>query len=839
MIPWSFCWNNIRLRPLRFLLTVISIAGGVASIVAVVQATAATRNQLDSLHQAFSSRVAMQIVATDDEAFPLSDLPSLQDVPGVQLVVPTYRVFTLIYSGKQHIRAVATGVDLKQYQSLRDYEITTGRIAEGPEEVCLEAGAAERLNVHVGDDVQLRIRARRWLTPRTVTGIIKPRGLSSVEESASLFMSREAAGGLEQQAGDATSLLITLAPGADSDEVAAKIRPLLPAKLKVVNSSTSSDLSRPTEEIVNSGLNVAAGLSVVAAIFIVINTFQISIAERKRQLALLRIVGATIGQVRSSIYQEALLLGGVGTILGVGLGIALSRLLAQGVQTLFGLTESVPFGIRPGAILSGVIFGPLVTLVSVWSPARAACDLPPLQVLKSATAPNRMNRRRGSLLWAITTAICCAGFFLVRKMGIEPGWMAVFGIAMMLVSSTLFLPSLIRPGCELITRLIGWKFPVEFQLGKSQLLDNFGRTALTTAVMFVVSATSVSVGLTTLSVTSDVNGWLDRTLTSDFLLRSSRPRVDMPEADSLPDDLEAQLRAIPGIEAIDPLSYSLANVQGISATLMTRPMSSFQTVPVDLIEGDEQKLRDQMLAGEAVVGSVLSHRIGCHAGDQFQMEIGGIKRSVRVAGIVREYTSGGLMVVMDYAVAEALFPIRSSQVYGIRASREQVDSVGTALRAVAHDRGLIYQSLADLRGMIRRMVAGITSRLWMILLLALVIAGFAIINTLTMSVIQQTRLLGMLRVVGMTRFQVIRMFLLQALMLGLISLVPGTVVGLALACVITNSFEGVADHGVKFTFEFHHLAFYLAMGMTLSLLSAIIPAIRAGQLNPLEAIHEE
>ncbi len=839
MIPWSFCWNNIRLRPLRILLTILSIAGGVASIVAVVQATAATRNQLDSLHQTLSSRVALEVVAADDEVFPLSDVPPLQEIPGIQRVVPTYRVFALVYSGRQHVRAVATGVDLGQYRSLRDFEVTAGRICEGPEEVCLEAGAAERLNVRVGDDVQLRIRARRWLTPRTVTGIIKPLGLSSVEESASLFMPLGAAGELEDHTGSATSLLITLAPNTDSEEVASRIRPLLPAQLRLVNSSTSSDLSRPTEEIVNSGLNVAAGLSVVAAIFIVINTFQISVAERKRQLALLRIVGATTGQVRGSIYQEALLLGGLGTVLGVGLGVALSRLLAQGVQTLFGLAEPAAFSIRPAAIVSGVIFGPLVTLISVWSPARSACDAPPLQILRSATAPHRMNRRKGTLLWAISTGICSAGFFVTRAAGFEPGWMAVFGIGMMLVSSTIFLPSLIRPGCALITRLIGWKYPIEFQLGKSQLLDNFGRTALTTMVMFVVSATSVSVGLTTLSFTTDVEGWLDRTLTSDFLLRSSRPRVDMPEADSLPDDLDTQLKAVPGIEAIDRMSYSLANVGGISATLMARQITSYSTPPVDLIEGDNERIREQMLAGEAVVGSVLSHRIGCHVGDQFQIEISGIKRSVRVAGIAREYTSGGLMVVMDQRAVEALFPIRSSQVYGIRASLGAVESVGAALKAIARDRGLIYQSLSDLRGMIRRMMAGITSRLWMILLLALVIAGFAIVNTLTMSVIQQTRQLGMLRVVGMTRFQVVRMFLLQALMLGLISLVPGTGVGLALAYVITNTFEGVADHGVKFNFNPQYLAFYLAMGMMLSLLSALLPAIRAGRLNPLEAIHEE
>ena len=137
------------------------------------------------------------------------------------------------------------------------------------------------------------------------------------------------------------------------------------------------------------------------------------------------------------------------------------------------------------------------------------------------------------------------------------------------------------------------------------------------------------------------------------------------------------------------------------------------------------------------------------------------------------------------------------------------------------------------------MIEGLTSRLWMILILALIIAGFAIVNTLTMSVIQQTRQLGVLRVVGMSRLQVFRMFLFQALVLGLLALVPGVLVGLLLAFLIAVSFRGVTELGVAFTIDPQLLVGYLIVGLLLSLLAAALPAIRAGRLKPLEAIHEE
>ena len=127
----------------------------------------------------------------------------------------------------------------------------------------------------------------------------------------------------------------------------------------------------------------------------------------------------------------------------------------------------------------------------------------------------------------------------------------------------------------------------------------------------------------------------------------------------------------------------------------------------------------------------------------------------------------------------------------------------------------------------------------MILALALVIAGFGIVNTLTMNVIQQTRHLGVLRVVGLTRSQVVRMFLLQAFAMGATAMIPGTILGLFMAFLITISFSSVANHGVQFSVHWQLLIGYLTGGILLSVLAATLPAIRAGRLKPLEAIHEE
>jgi hypothetical protein len=186
--------------------------------------------------------------------------------------------------------------------------------------------------------------------------------------------------------------------------------------------------------------------------------------------------------------------------------------------------------------------------------------------------------------------------------------------------------------------------------------------------MFIVSATSISVGNTTLAITHDVQSWLDRTLTADYLLRASKPRVDMSEAAPLPPALESQVLAIEGVESIDQVAFTLASIDGVSATLMSRDLSGLDVLPIDLVDGDFSSLKAKMNAGKAVIGTVLAHRLDVQPGGEVRLEIGGINHVLPVAGIAREYTAGGLMVIMDSTAAAELFPIQPAQIFGIKAS---------------------------------------------------------------------------------------------------------------------------------------------------------------------------
>ena len=839
MIPWSFSWNNLRLRPLRTLLTVLSIAGGVASVVAVLQAIAATRVQLDEMQEMLGERESLEIVTNDKSAFPLNDLPELIQFEGVQKTIPIFRVFTKILLGNEEARGIALGANLEDYLEGKEFMLVSGQVPKTANEVCLEESVAEHLHAKVGDEIRIGARGLPWLLSNQVTGILKFEKMAAVEETASIFMPIADAARLGKAPGKATSLQVLLKPETDADELADVIQRTLQPPLVVNKPASAADMTRPTEAIIYIGLNVAALLSVVAAVFIVINTFQISVTERRKQTALIRIVGATTEQVGASMYREAFVLGSIGTLAGIIFGVLGSAAISNGMDGIYGFDRPLTIPIQPLAIIAGLIFGPIVTLIAVWYPTRMACEQRPLAVLKSNSAPHREFPVRRMMLWGSVLLAAALAMFACTAKKIMPDVTSILGIALVQIAGVVFLPGLIRPIAAAMYFFIGKAYPVEAQLGHRQLLDNFGRTSLTISVMFIVSGTSISVGNTTLAITHDVQSWLDRTLTANYLLRASKPRVDMSEAKPLSPELEAEVRAIQGVEAIDPVAFSLASIDGISATLMSRDLTGLEPLPVDLVEGQYSGLRAKMMAGEAVVGSVLAQRLGVQSGGKIRLEIGGISHVLPVAGIVREYTAGGLMVIMDATAAAELFPVQPAQIFGIKASASATIVTGEQLQEFSRKHGLIYQSYTDLKELVQSLILGLTDRLWMILILALVIAGFAIVNTLTMNVIEQTRYLGLLRVVGMTRTQVIRMFLFQALVLGSLALLPGAIIGVVMAWLITVSYAGVIEHGVKFAINFPLLGLYLTAGVLLSVLSAVLPAIRAGRLKPLDAIHQE
>lgn len=841
MIPRAYFWNTLWLRPIRTCLSLISVAGAVAAVMAVLQSTVATRIQMHALHATLDSPVDMEVIAADTGPFELAEVEPVLKSENYH-AIPVFRVFTKVVAGRRESRSLTVGMNFEEYRRIHSVTLVAGRMAASFGEVCLAASVAEHLGVKTGDEVRLGARGLPWLLPKKVVGIYQVSATDQVNDSATVLTTLDDAARLGKARGRVNAVLISLV-GRKTDRLEQRVRDAvksqLPESLMVTQSAAASDLSRPTEAMIGVGLNVAALLSVIASVFIVFNSCQMSVTERQNQLAVMRIIGATDDQIRRMLYREALLIGFVGTLLGIVPGIAGSAFLEQGMRDVLGFRKMQSVALQPLAVIAGIAFGPIVTFVSVWFPAGSACRTPPLQVLKGGTVAKPMLTFRRTLSLSVIFFMVALLFFGCAKLEIVPWVTSIIAIASVEIASVLLLPVLISPMASVYFRVAGWFAPIEAELGHRQLIDKFQRTTVTVAVLFVVSATSICVGITTFSVTQSIEAWVERTVNADFLLFATRPSADMSDALSLPAELKGKIQQVPGVITVDEVSFCFASVNERSAMLAVQEFDLHRTIPIDLMEGDIVTLQERLEDGEVILGSVLANLLQVGLNDSVTIEVRDSVSTAKVAGIVREYTAGGLLMQMHSRAAKERFPIPDPQVFGINSRPEDAGSVGASLKLIAGDYGLVYQSLSDLKNMIRSMVEAITSRLFLILILALIIAAFAIVNSLTMNVIEQTRYLGLLRVVGLLQSQAFGMFLWQALFLGGLGIVPGVLAGTLMSYLTTRTFRGVTDHGVEFVVAPELLAGYPVCGIALSILAAIVPATRAARLRPLEAIHEE
>ena len=233
-----------------------------------------------------------------------------------------------------------------------------------------------------------------------------------------------------------------------------------------------------------------------------------------------------------------------------------------------------------------------------------------------------------------------------------------------------------------------------------------------------------------------------------------------------------------------------SKANGEAVLVIARDLNGPGELPLVLAEGDASDVRDRLAGGEVVVGTVLAERKGLKVGENLQMETPTGVRSLRVAGLVVDYTVGGYVVVMQRKAAEEVFRVQGADVLVIRAQRDAQPDARAALRdrltKLCQEQGLMVHSAEELSQFLDELMNGILRGLWALLVLGLVVAGFGIGNTLMMNVLEQTREIALLRVVGMTQRQVRKMVLAQATIIGLLGLGLGIAGGLNTAYIISS-----------------------------------------------------
>ncbi|HEX5299777.1 MAG TPA: ABC transporter permease, partial [Streptosporangiaceae bacterium] len=629
------------------------------------------------------------------------------------------------------------------------------------------------------------------------------------------------------ETGKLDDINVVTAPGASKPAVQQAIARVLPAGVQVVTGQTvvseSTDSINQALGFFSTALLVFAFISLFVGGFTIFNTVSIIVGQRTRELALLRIVGASRRQVFRSVLTEAALTGLVSSVIGLGLGV----LAAIGLEELlrgFGITlppESLVFA--PRTVLVGLATGTVVTVVSAIGPARGAVRIPPVVALddRQPVAGASLRRR---LIWG--AALALAGVAVLAIGLTQPAIQLVgAGAAGVFLGVAMLSPAVARPLASVIGRPLARTLGVAGKLGRENSMRSPRRTAQTAAALMIGLALVSAMATFGASLSRSATASADQAISADLIVTpSGTGRLSQAAA--------AAASAVPGVTTTTAF-YQGRFEAGHALTTLTAVSTAnlADTVILRMTSGTA----DALARGELLIDSTTATADHLSVGDTIRARFTKTGRTtLRVGGI---YQANAL--IGSYVVSAAFFAqhysARPPAGLLLRTSGPAADRAVT--KALAPYPNLQVQTRAQFEQTQVANVNQLLGLVYALLGLAVVIALIGIVNTLMLSVFERTREIGLLRAVGMRRRQVRTMVRSEAVILAIFGAIVGIVIGTALGLALVASLrqQGITETVVPVS----NLVIFLLLSAVLGLIAATWPARRAARLDVLAAIATE
>ena len=709
-----------------------------------------------------------------------------------------------------------------------------GRPPEGPGEVVIDRGSAESADLEVGDVIG--IVANGPVEEFTLVGIA---GFGEADNllgaTLAAFEYREAQRVLGMEGGVA-SINVAADDGVSPEELVERIKLVVPDGVNVITvEASNAEQSAEIEEalgFLSIGLLAFAAIAVFVGAFMISNTFRIIVAQRTRELALLRAVGATGGQVTRLVVVEAFVVSVLSSLIGVLAGIGLAVVLRWLMQLVGIDLPDEGLTILPRTIIVAMLVGIIVTVASAILPARKAAQVPPIAAMSEVlSAPSRKSLRSRTIWGVVIAALGHAALGLGLFTGVANAiWFVAIGALLAFLGVSILAPLIARP----VASVIGWPLPRVFGVPGDLAVQNTQRqprrTASTASALMIGVTLVVFVAIFGASIKSSVGDALGDTFGADITV--SPTNFSSGISPQFSDDLLARDE----IGQVSPLATTQARIDGEIRDVDAADPNTIQGL-LDL-GADSETLAAMGVDGlliyaeepgaEEAVGSTVI--VEMPNGTTSPGEIVGLYDGTGF--------SGGTYLMTRDRFLDGIDNPSDQFVLANAADGFSIDDPVAATEAVIVDYpGLEAQTasefLKDIEGQIDQLLAIFQA----LLLLAVIIAVLGITNTLALSIIERTREIGLLRAVGMVRRQVRRMIRWEAVIIATFGAILGIVLGILLGWAVV---QALADEGLgAFAIPFGSLLFYVVLAAIAGIIAAIYPARKAARLNILEAISYE
>ncbi|MGA5824345.1 ABC transporter permease [Kitasatospora sp. NPDC094028] len=787
--------------------------------------------------QAFTPEVEDRGLSGETPTLPASVVAEVAAVPGVKAAHGQVSLQNLTVVDKDNKPVGPTTGAPTTGQNWYDdpqVHLVQGHAPTGPGGIVLDQASARHKNIRLGDPLHILTPAGSM--PGTLVGIVtftsgNPGVTMAYVDTAT---AQKALLGKPDQF---TGITVDTAPGTSHTTAQAAIKATLGTGYSV---ATKEEQAQTAAQQISSFLSVVtmallgfAGLAVLVGIFLILNTFSMLVAQRTRELGLLRALGAGRGQVMRAVLTEALLLGVIGSTLGLGAGIG----LAVGLKSLisgFGVDLSgTALVINPVTPVAAYAVGVLVTVVAAYLPARRAARISPMAALREAATPPAPQLGRRTALGAVLLAAGLGLLYgaathhatLITAAGLLGG-----GIVASLVALVVLGPALSR----VVVYGLGAPFPALFgaagRMSRLNAVRNPRRTGATAGALTISLSLVGAVAVLAASLTMSVDKDVDNTFGADYVLSGNG-------ATPIGHEVTAKVKAIPGIAAVTRQRYAVAHLNGYQLVLSGIDVATAdQAVKPQYVSGSTADVAAGKLMVDQTTATADHLTIGSQVtldflnGNNGTLTVGAISTPPAGAGKDGGSWEVSLDTLNRFAPEAQDFTLYLNAAAG--ADKQQVqNAIDTALAPYPQ---VTVQSQADYKKSITGQVDTILYLVYALLALAIVIAVLGVINTLALSVIERTREIGLLRAVGTSRGQVGRMVRLESVLIA----VHGALLGLGLGLA-----WGVAGQKVLTLYGITALSIpwatilaVLAGAAVAGLAAAILPAMKAARTRVLTAI---
>ncbi len=851
--------KRIWLQKVNTLMIISGICLGVAAIVSIgIVNKSVLRSFEDSINRV-TGRAVLQVTGAAS-GFPEAIIDRVQSVPGVEYAVPVIDTQGILVGAKERSLMIL-GVDVLQDSNIRDYKLSEEDadipdpllFLARPDSILLTKELADRENIKI--DQTIRVQTVRGIRDFRVRGLLNPEGPAKVASGNIAVMDYPAAQMAFGKEGRIDRVDVSILRGENLDAVRTRIERALPGGYNVV---TPEGRTKQVELLVSrfqKNINLISFIAVFVGMYLIYNAVSISVVQRRKEVGILRALGATRRQIIALFMGETFVMAVAGSALGLGLGNVFARsalgMVGQTVSELYVRTSVTEVAVSWTSLAAGFMTGIAASLAAAFFPALASTRITPVSAIRSVAysqdgflSGRRLNMASSALVLA------AAGLLALYEMSGDQSFfhatMTMFSASIcLLLGISLATPAALKGFLSFFHRAVSPHVGATARLAGLNIQKNITRNAVAAAAIFFGIAVFVSSSGIIYSTKQSVLDWIDSYVRGDIIVTSGHPIATTGAQNiPMPVDLWKDIEKVPGVLSADPFRKIYTDYQGRRVLLLTLDITRRMVYsPFKIARGKREEMARLLPSGNFVaVNEALAAQERLKPGDRMVLPTPEGPVPFTVAVINVDYSSDSGSLLMDIHTYQKYWKEYLADSFSIKIKPgARVEDVRDGIiKRLGNDRQLFVLPAREFRGEIRKVIDQGFSVNNAVNAITLLIACLGIVVTLLASVLERTREIGILRSIGMLRRQVSRVVVLESVLLGIVGGVLGCGAGIVIGWMSLEGFLK-SDYGASMEYHIYYASLFWAMALSalLAALAGVYPARRAARTNIVEALFYE